>query len=390
MLEPDERMGLPEPQEFARHYERAVSQGVEEDFAAQMKDGMTGVIGILENGSGPVTAMRFDIDALGVVESNEELHRPTREGFASVNPGMMHACGHDCHAAAGLAVAKVMARLRDRWRGRLMLIFQPAEEGVRGAKAIVSKGVLDDVNHLYGHHVLSGRELGEVVAGMAGYAATEKLDLLFTGEPAHAGGSPEAGKNAMLAAAAAVQGLYAIPRHSGGATRINAGILNAGTGMNVILPLTHVCNGRVARRDRRALRIHVPVGTQSRQRCRRQCRTAGVEVLRKGSAPAGGSDPELAKAVEEVAKRLSGVWSASLQKIGGSEDFVHMIQRVRANEGRSTNIGIGARFKDGPKDGRDGLLCSRAHTEMFDVDERAMPLAVKLLCACAMKDCGCL
>ena len=114
---------------------------------------MTGVIGLLHCGEGPTVAMRFDIDALGVFEESGECHLPAREGFASVNEGFMHACGHDGHAAIGRGVARVLMEIRCRLHGTVKLIFQPAEEGVRGAKAIVEKGHLDDVQYLLGSHI---------------------------------------------------------------------------------------------------------------------------------------------------------------------------------------------------------------------------------------------
>ena len=95
---------------------------------------------------------------------------------------------------------------------------------------------------LLGHHVMSGWKLGEIIPGMGNYAATQKFDVTFTGKPAHAGGSPEKGNNALLAASTAILNLYAIPRHSDGYTRINVGKLNAGTGRNVICSDAHLIN----------------------------------------------------------------------------------------------------------------------------------------------------
>mgnify|MGYP002671194830 FL=1 len=115
-----------------------------------VRAGYTGVVAVLRCGEGATLAMRFDIDALPMAECPQETHRPTREGFASVNPGMMHACGHDGHAAIGLGVAHILAAHRDELRGTVKLIFQPAEEGVRGAKSIVENGHLDGVDYLIG------------------------------------------------------------------------------------------------------------------------------------------------------------------------------------------------------------------------------------------------
>ena len=90
------RIGLPDKEELRAHEELALLQGAPAEYLTEeMKQGFTGVIGILRCGEGPVAALRFDIDALGLSEDEKESHRPYREGFSSVNPGMMHACGHD-------------------------------------------------------------------------------------------------------------------------------------------------------------------------------------------------------------------------------------------------------------------------------------------------------
>lgn len=119
------RLGLPDAQVLAAHAEQALAQGAPEDeLTADVRAGYTGVIAILRCGEGPTVAMRFDIDALPMTECPQDAHRPTREGFASVNPGMMHACGHDGHAAIGLGVARILMAHRDVLHGTVKLIFQ--------------------------------------------------------------------------------------------------------------------------------------------------------------------------------------------------------------------------------------------------------------------------
>ncbi len=152
--------------------------------------------------------------------------RPTRVG--------------DGHAAIGLGLAEVLVGLRDCLSGTVKLIFQPAEEGVRGAKAMVAAGVVEGVDALLGLHLYSGWPTGRVVPGKGGFLATSKFDAYFTGAPAHAGGAPQLGRNAMLAAATAVLNLHAIPRHADGVTRINVGRLIAGQGRNVIAPTAYL------------------------------------------------------------------------------------------------------------------------------------------------------
>ena len=220
----DARMGVPSEQILSESYERAKKQGADPDFIEAVEGGMTGVIGILRCGEGPTVAMRFDIDALGVIESKDADHIPEREGFTSVNDGSMHACGHDGHAASGLGVAEVLMQIKDKLHGTVKLIFQPGEEGLRGAKSIVANGHLDDVDYVLGSHTTGEDDEGsDITPGSYGSLASYKYDVTYRGVSAHAGGSQQLGKNALLAAAAAVTNLYAIPRHSKGASRINRG-----------------------------------------------------------------------------------------------------------------------------------------------------------------------
>ncbi len=234
----ESRMGLPSDEELEESFLRAKGQGADPEFLEKTRGGFTGAVGILRCGEGPVVALRFDIDALGVVEDESDEHRPYREGFSSVNKGMMHACGHDGHAAIGLGVAEVLMAVKDGLRGTVKLIFQPAEEGVRGAKSIVDKGHLDGVDYVLACHI-SERNTdddpdSDITAGSGGSLATTKLDAFYYGKSAHAGGHPQDGRNALAAAVTAAQNLLAIPRNSKSDTRINVGTLRAGSGRNVI------------------------------------------------------------------------------------------------------------------------------------------------------------
>ncbi|MBN2899215.1 MAG: amidohydrolase, partial [Clostridia bacterium] len=231
----EDRMGLPKASELEAAYARALDQGASPLYIEGLKDGFTALIGILRCGEGPTIAMRFDMDALPVTEAHEPGHHPFDAGFASVNSGVMHACGHDGHTAMGLGVARVIASLKEHLKGTFKLIFQPAEEGVRGAKAMAHSGVLDDVDYLIGAHIgIEADSSGTLHTGMHGFYATSKMDIRFKGIPSHAGIHPEGGKNALLAAATASLQMHAIPRHSDGVTRINVGKLEAGSGRNVI------------------------------------------------------------------------------------------------------------------------------------------------------------
>ena len=366
VVKDEDRMGLPAPEVLEQHWQRALEQGGDPGFLSAMKGGFTGVVGVLRNGEGPTIGLRFDMDAVDVIESRDSEHRPVREGFASVNDGAMHACGHDGHTAVGLGVAEVLTKLKEELRGTVKLVFQPAEEGVRGAKAMVGAGVVDDVDTMLGHHLYSGWPIGEIRPGRDNYLATTKFDAIITGAPAHAGGKPNEGRNALLAAATAVLNLHSISRHKEGATRINVGRLNAGTGRNVVCPMAHlVVETRGATTELNDYvyehAVRVLHGAATMHDC-------SLEIKAMGSAQSAVSDPELAERVEKLALGLDGFSIRKPETGGGSEDFTYMMTRVQENGGLATNVGMGA-----------DLGGWGHHTAEFDFDERALRMAVELL-----------
>jgi aminobenzoyl-glutamate utilization protein A len=362
----DARLGVPDDETLAHAWERAGEQGGDPAFLEAVRGGFTGVVGTISHGEGPTVGLRFDIDALDLQESQAADHRPAAAGFASVNDGAAHACGHDAHAAIGLGVAWVLARMRDALRGTVKLIFQPAEEGVRGAKAMVAAGVVDDVETLLGLHVYSGWPSGAVVPGKGGFLATEKFDATIIGEPAHAGGAPHQGKNALLAAATAVLNLHALPRHRGGVTRINVGRLVAGQGRNVIPPTAHlVIETRGATSE-----LNDYMSTSAYRVLEHAAAMYDCELVIRpmGSARSANSDEALAKRVSRVVSAIPALSERPADSGGGSEDYTYMMRRVQASGGLATNIGFGADI------GGWGH-----HTATFDIDESSLPLAVELL-----------
>ncbi len=126
-------------------------------------------------------AFRVDMDALDLSEEQDVSHRPYRDGFASCNAGMMHACGHDGHTAIGLGWRIPLNSSSPGLHGVIKLIFQPAEEGTRGARAMVDAGVVDDVDYFTAVHIGTGVPAGTVVCGSDNFMATTKFDAHFTG-----------------------------------------------------------------------------------------------------------------------------------------------------------------------------------------------------------------
>ncbi|MBR3836742.1 MAG: amidohydrolase [Clostridia bacterium] len=365
----DARMGLPSEEVLEAAYQRAVAQGADPEFIEATRGGMTGVIGILRCGEGPTVAMRFDIDALGVFESEDADHIPHKEGFASINRGAMHACGHDGHAVSGLGVAKVLMDIRDQLHGTVKLIFQPAEEGLRGAKAIVENGHLDDVDFMLGSHVTGENEEGsDLTPGSYGSLASYKYDVTFHGVAAHAGGNPQAGKNALLAAACAVTNLYAIPRHSGGATRINVGKLIAGSGRNVIADEAFM--ELEVRGDTTEINEYVSEYALRVLKNAAEMHGCTMEIKLMGAAESMTSDDALAKRVARVcAEKLGMKVSSNLMMVlKGSEDVSYMMNRVQEKGGQACFIRVRTPLQ--------GI----AHNRRYNFDESYLPRAVKVFC----------
>ncbi len=165
----------------------------------------TAVVGTLTGGRpGRCAALRADMDALPLTEA-------TGCAFASENPGVMHACGHDVHMAAVLGAARLLAGRRDTLPGSVIFLFQPDEEGYGGAERMIRAGCLDGVDAVFGAHVSS-----TIAAGRAGvrfgkfYAAANLFDVTVKGRSAH-GAERENGVDALAAAAEMIPALIALP-----------------------------------------------------------------------------------------------------------------------------------------------------------------------------------
>ncbi|GGB41934.1 amidohydrolase [Fictibacillus barbaricus] len=362
------RMGVP-PADFLKENEkRALDQGAVAKWLPSFSGGFTGVVGILKtNKPGPVIGLRFDMDALDIQESDSEDHVPQRDGYVSINEGMMHACGHDAHTSIGLGLAKLLSEMKDELSGTIKFIFQPAEEGVRGAKSMVEAGVMDDVDVFVASHIGTGIPAGEVVSGANGFLSTTKIDVTYTGVAAHAGGSPEEGKNALLAAASAVLNLHSIPRHSSGQSRVNVGVLKAGSGRNIIPASAHL---KVETRGE-TIEINEFILENAINIIKGSAAMHDVDVHYEivGEAKTSDSSARLKTYIEEVAKEVDEVRSIRSESpnAAGSEDATYMMDRVKKNGGLASYVIFGT------------TLAAGHHNEKFDIQEDSMIMAVKTL-----------
>jgi amidohydrolase len=195
--------------------------------------GQTGVVGLLEGPRpGPTLLVRFDMDALPIQEEN-------RLDYASQNPGVMHACGHDGHTTMGLTLAKIFARYQEKMAGTIKFVFQPAEEGLGGAFAMIADGVLDNPrpDAALAMHLWTPEEYGKVrvVEGPC-MASSSVFTITVQGRGGH-GAAPHLATDPILAAAQIVTALQSIvsrnvnPQDS---VVVSIGQFSAGTTFNVI------------------------------------------------------------------------------------------------------------------------------------------------------------
>ena len=180
VMSPEHCMGKPAAEVTETHYKWALEHGADNDFITYFSKGYTGIVATMETKSqGPTIAYRFDMDALDINEAEDKGHFPTREGFRSKVSGKMHACGHDAHTAIGLGLATLIAENKQKLKGTLKLIFQPAEEGTRGAKSMVARKVVEGVDYFVASHIGTGIPHRHFAAANNAFLATTKLDVVF-------------------------------------------------------------------------------------------------------------------------------------------------------------------------------------------------------------------
>ena len=370
-LDIDSRKGVPDADDLVGARERAAETGAPAEYLDRF-EATTGLVAERSFGSGPVVGIRVDMDALPIAESSDDDHLPAREGYASRHPGEMHACGHDGHTAIGVGIAREFAGSGDigeaggegGFDGTLRLFFQPAEEGLRGGLAM-SRTDLIDVDHFLALHLGLGRETGTVVAGLDRPYASTKVEARFEGASAHAGNEPEAGRNALQAAAAAITNLYGLSRDSRGVTRVNVGDVHSPNAQNV-----------VADQTRLRYEIRSDEGEVAEELLRRAervlsgaARMHGVEVSTStvGEASTFEADDAMVDAVAEAARTAGVDRVVERDQLTASEDAAHLIREVQARGGTATYVGVGASNPAGH------------HMPRFDIEEAALEIAVDVV-----------
>ncbi|MEO6805239.1 MAG: amidohydrolase [Edaphobacter sp.] len=293
-----------------------------------------GVVGILKNGAGPTLLIRADMDALPVTEGTG---LPYASKVRSKNPagqdvGVMHACGHDIHVTTMIGVARNMAALKSQWHGTLMLIGQPSEETIDGAKAMMADhlyerfGKPDMAIALHDANFAAGK-VG-VVAGGPAMASSTSIDVIMRGIGSH-GAMPEAGKDPIVMAAEFIVALQTVVSRSVPPQQpavVTVGDIHGGTKRNIIpdqvkMEMTVRCYSEAVRQTiiegvkRTARGIAIAAGVP-------EDRMPIVTVLEHESTPPLIDDSALTAKLQKVFVAKLGADNVIPQPpVMGSEDF---------------------------------------------------------------------
>ncbi|WP_237215428.1 M20 metallopeptidase family protein [Falsiroseomonas oryziterrae] len=328
--------------------------------------GRTGVLGVIEGGRpGPTLAIRADMDALPI-------HEETGLDYASTIPGKMHACGHDIHTATLLGVGALLKDLAPMLAGRVLLVFQPAEEVLEGAAAMIADGAADGVDMALGFHNQPDMPVGRFgFARGACLAASDRFDLEIRGKSGHAA-HPYAAVDPIVAASAFVAQVQTVvsreikPIHP---AVVTIGSFQGGTTYNIIPERVHL-KGTVrtlhadARDAAEAAIRRLAEGLQATMRVR-----CTLDYQRK-VPPLVNDDRVLEPALAAVRAQFGEVVDEGEPSMG-AEDFAEFAARAPAFQLR---IGSGA-------PGRD----DRLHNAGYQPDERCIPLGVQALTRAAVE-----
>lgn len=346
--------------------ERARQAGVAAEMVTNFRENGTAVIASLRgNRPGPVWGLRVDMDALPIEEDRHSAHLPVAEGFRSTTP-YMHACGHDGHTAIGLALA---SRLADGdFPGEVRILFQPAEEGVRGAAPMIAAGAVVGIDRMLAVHLRSVMPLGTVVGGVDNAMATTKWRADFVGEPSHASAAPEKGKNALAAACQATLAILGTSRFATSDTRVNVGTFHAGGGANII-----PANATIVYEVRAYSNVVLDDLNRRVQRAvdgAAQMYDVSADTTICGGAGTSIPDPEILQLLENAAASTASIteYIGRASAAGGSDDAHSMISEVQQNGGVGAYIMVGAQNIDAPH-----------HHYRFDFDEAALGIATDYL-----------
>lgn len=380
IINPDYVMAYPDEEELMAHRFRAISQGADRSIIRRMeeKGGYSGAMFTVEGEEeGPTAVLRFDMDCMGVEEPEDCAHRPYDLEFASRNAGLMHACGHDAHTAMGMVLTRILQENRNLLRGRIKVIFQPAEEGVKGAYAMAQKGIADDGDFALGIHIYpSAGEYTALAGTQTGLYATRKWDVNLTGKTAHAGGAPQEGNHAIMAAVNAISAMNGFLQDGRGVGRLNVGTIEGGTARNVI---PGYCRFQAeSRGSETAVEERIFEKAEGCVKAAAEMFSCEYEIVTAGMSPAGGGDEDLAAEIAAAAAELIPEFDRTCPvqvNTGTADDFCFFMERVKARGGKACYMALQA------------PLAAGLHNSYYDFDESILLAGVKA-CIAALQVTG--
>jgi amidohydrolase len=329
----------------------------------------TGVLAeIAGKGRGRTVAIRSDIDALPITEQ-------TGLAYKSKHPGVMHACGHDVHMAVVLGAASIIAGLRDRFRGRVRFIFQPAEEQPPGgARPMIANGAMKDVDIILGLHSEPNLSTGKIsLPDGPVMASVYDFDLIIHGKSGHAA-RPHTGVDAISTAAEVIESLQKVVSREISPVSpvvISFGSIQGGTARNVIADRVTVKGTSRAISPEAARRIPTLIKRTVAGICR--ARNARFEMIEVAGYPVLRNDPAVNRLLKRNYDLLFGKGKVGETEIMlGGEDFACYLDEAP-----------GAMFRLGIRNKK--LRSDRPwHSSDFMVDDDAMVYGTALLVAAAM------
>jgi amidohydrolase len=332
--------------------------------------GKTGVVALLEGAQpGRTIGIRADMDALPI-------HEQTGLPFASRIEGKMHACGHDVHTVIALGVAATLSRMKDSLHGRVKFIFQPAEETLSGAKAMMADGVLDDEPKL--DLILGYHNWPAVQAGKVGYnagavmAAADSFDITLKGRYGH-GAHPHLAVDALAAGAHLVAQLQTIVSREvkpNWPAVLTIGEFHAGRARNIVAGSAELKG--IVRTMQPGLSENIEEAVRRMLEGTRTSMRVDYTLDWKRMAPPLRNDARILAPLLDSARRILG--NENVLELPepsmGSEDFAWFAERVPA-----AHLRIGSRI-----DGLDTAV----HRSNYDCNELAIPVGVRVLAQAAL------
>ncbi len=328
----------------------------------------TGVVGIIRGKTpGKTIGIRGDIDALPILEKN-------KVPYSSLNPGVMHACGHDAHTAIVLGAAKIIKELADSEesiKGNVKLFFQPAEETIGGGQRMVQEGCMENptVDYVLGLHVMPYLDAGKVELKYGKLnASTDSIDILLKGKASH-GAYPDKGIDAIAMAGNVISALQTIVSRNTSPLNsvvISLGKISGGVKDNVIADEVKISGTLRALDDE----------TRAYSKDRISSIVNGVAMAFGGEGSttfydgyqALINDDEVVDVIKENAEKLLGKENVVFKEFPslGAEDFSYFIDAAK-----------GAFFHLGCGNSKEGIT-SPIHTEYFDIDEKCLKVGIRL------------